>query len=186
MTVDEVRRVLKKASSYDSRKVDDPTVNNWHDMLAGITYGEAIAAIDNYYSSTREWMMPSDLLRLVRHARTEREEADIRKNSRGLPWDHCGNADCPCTHTHCSKGILDRLVPYQTGPDHPFPGKIYMKAQRCPVCHPGASQSVAPIVEVADAEPERCRTCGSIRPIHDAKVAAGVASGVVDHEWVAR
>ncbi|WP_213452870.1 hypothetical protein [Rhizomonospora bruguierae] len=82
MNVAEAAAVLAKAAAFDRRTVGDADILAWHEILADVAVDDALAAVAAHYRDTRDWLMPSDVIRLARKVRAERRE---RSEALALP-----------------------------------------------------------------------------------------------------
>jgi hypothetical protein len=75
MSLADVARVLAVAQSYDNRKVDEVVVESWHRVLGHLEYDDALTAVHRHYATSRDWMMPIDVIDGSKLIRRERLEA---------------------------------------------------------------------------------------------------------------
>ena len=75
MTPAEAAELLTLCSGYDNRKPNADTAKAWALVLDGMDHSECMAAIVQHYRESREWLMPADIVRLVRAGRRQRVEA---------------------------------------------------------------------------------------------------------------
>lgn len=61
----ETRQLLIKASALDNRLVTNMSVKAWHDVVRGLDYGVAVAALDEHYRTSEAYLMPTHVLRLA-------------------------------------------------------------------------------------------------------------------------
>lgn len=77
----ETSELLTLMSLVDNRAVTPEMVIVWHEILDGILYLEAVAAMKAHYRTSTKWLMPGHLVELVEQSRTEarREPAKQRR-----------------------------------------------------------------------------------------------------------
>lgn len=79
--------VLAKASAYDNRRPQGTTIAEraesqritvaaWAEALDDMTRADALDAVTEHYASTRDWLMPADINRIVATHRRARITAD--------------------------------------------------------------------------------------------------------------
>lgn len=76
MTPDETALVLGKAALYDQRRISEPDVFAWHEILADVPYADALAAVVRHYTDNSVRVWPADVLRISR-------EIDHQRRGRG-------------------------------------------------------------------------------------------------------
>lgn len=70
MNQPEAAKILVKIAAYDRRTIGLADVEAWLEALDGIvTFDEALIAVRDHYRESREFMMPSDLIKLARKNR---------------------------------------------------------------------------------------------------------------------
>jgi hypothetical protein len=69
MTPSEAATVLTFAAAFDRRTVGETDARAWSMALPNVALDEAQAAIVEHYRESRDFMMPSDVLRIVRRIR---------------------------------------------------------------------------------------------------------------------
>lgn len=72
MNLSETGEALALASEYDNRHFTAETSSAWWDLLRSYSLDEVKAAIRKHYNETREWMMPADLVRIIKVERRKR------------------------------------------------------------------------------------------------------------------
>lgn len=83
MTDEDVLKLLALMSMADNRKPprkDDPegaklVIDFWLGMIGDLAYSDCAAAIQAHYQESREWIMPADIRRRVKSARSARLSA---------------------------------------------------------------------------------------------------------------
>ena len=77
----ETSELLTLMSLVDNRAVTPEMVIVWHELLDGILYLEAVAAMKAHYRTSTKWLMPGHLVELVEQSRAEarREPAKQRR-----------------------------------------------------------------------------------------------------------
>lgn len=72
MRLTETGALLALVSAYDNRNFNEETTAAWYDLLAPYTLAEAKHAVKKHYSETRDWLMPADVLRIIKAERRAR------------------------------------------------------------------------------------------------------------------
>lgn len=72
MRPSETATLLAMIAAYDRRTVGEADVAAWHAELEPYDLAAAAAAVRDYYRTSRDWLMPADLVRLIRAARAAR------------------------------------------------------------------------------------------------------------------
>lgn len=72
MTKTEVAMLLTMAAAFDRRTIGDADVLAWHQILERVVFEDAKQAIVDHYGSTRDWLMPVDVLTAVKRMRKDR------------------------------------------------------------------------------------------------------------------
>lgn len=72
VTAPEAAALLAIASSFDNRAQNSAATRAWAEALADVDFGDAQTAIVNHYATSREWIMPADVLNGVRAIEAER------------------------------------------------------------------------------------------------------------------
>lgn len=72
MNLSETAEALALASEYDNRHFTAETSAAWHDLLHPYTLNEAKHAIKKHYNESRDWMMPADVVRIIKTERRSR------------------------------------------------------------------------------------------------------------------
>lgn len=76
----ELAQLLTVVSGFDNRKVTPDTVEIWFPLLQDIESDIALAAVQEHYRNSREWLMPSDIRAQAKRMqeRLDREERRMR------------------------------------------------------------------------------------------------------------
>lgn len=74
MNFDETSQVLAAIQIYDNRRVDDATVKAWHKMIGRFTLADCLAAVEQYFTTNTDWLMPAHIIRNVKAFRSRRIE----------------------------------------------------------------------------------------------------------------
>lgn len=129
MTTEQTSHLLAACASADNRKPSAPALLMWTKIAqqSGWTYDEAVEAVARHYANSREWIMPSDITRIIAERRAEAR--------RSQPW--CGECDDATT----------RQVPVET-PD----GERWAPCSRC---HPSRVTVAPPELHAANAPSQR-------------------------------
>lgn len=72
MRLTETGALLALISAYDNRQFNEETTAAWYDLLGPYTLAEAKHAVKKHYSETRDWLMPADVLRIIKTERRAR------------------------------------------------------------------------------------------------------------------
>lgn len=70
----EVAKLLTLISAIDNRRVDEVTVEMWHQILSGHDYEEAAQAVPQYFADSDTYLAPRGLLvkmKTIREAKAE-------------------------------------------------------------------------------------------------------------------
>lgn len=78
MNVEETGMLLAAAAAFDSRDVGDSDILAWHRLLHGYRFADAQVALERHYSSSRDWLMPFDVIDGIKTLRAERLRDHIR------------------------------------------------------------------------------------------------------------
>jgi hypothetical protein len=81
----EAGKLLGLMALYDNRKVGDPDIVAWMNVIGDLRYDDAAQSVTDYYRDTRERIMPADIRERVREIRSRRiDDAPL-----GDPPDEC-------------------------------------------------------------------------------------------------
>lgn len=72
MRLTETGALLALISAYDNRQFNEETTAAWYDLLSPYTLAEAKHAVKKHYSESRDWLMPADILRIIKAERKNR------------------------------------------------------------------------------------------------------------------
>lgn len=72
MRLTETGQLLALISAYDNRNFNEETAAAWYDLLAPYTLAEAKHAVKKHYTESRDWLMPADVLRIIKTERRNR------------------------------------------------------------------------------------------------------------------
>lgn len=72
MRLTETGALLALISAYDNRNFNEETTAAWYDLLSPYTLAEAKHAVKKHYSESRDWLMPADVLRIIKTERRNR------------------------------------------------------------------------------------------------------------------
>lgn len=85
MTPSEAATLLSMAAAFDNRKVSEETVSAWVAALADLRFEDCRAAVVEHYKTSRDWLMPADIRKMVRRVRAKRiAEAKFPEPPSGL------------------------------------------------------------------------------------------------------
>lgn len=88
ITQDNVVDLLSVVTSYDRRKAGVPEVVSWHEALSRAQVGmdEAVEAVHRHFSTSTDYLMPANVIMLVKAIRQDRaREAQRRGAITGPP-----------------------------------------------------------------------------------------------------
>lgn len=71
MNRDDVRALLRHASHFDGRPVNEEMVDAWHDILRPLHADQAMQAVQNHFSSSDRKLMPSHVMEGVKKIRED-------------------------------------------------------------------------------------------------------------------
>lgn len=66
MTPQEAWQLLVLDSTFTGRTVDKMTAITWAEILANVSIADATAALKDYYTTERKWIMPVDIIDRVK------------------------------------------------------------------------------------------------------------------------
>lgn len=72
MNRSETAQLLTKIAAFDRRTIGEADVLAWHEILEPFPLADCLDAVRAYFSETREWCMPSDVVQRVQAVRTQR------------------------------------------------------------------------------------------------------------------
>lgn len=72
MRLTETGELLALISAYDNRNFNKETTAAWYDLLSQYTLAEAKHAVKKHYAESRDWLMPADVLRIIKTERSRR------------------------------------------------------------------------------------------------------------------
>lgn len=72
MNRSETAQLLTKIAAFDRRTIGEADVMAWHEIVEPLNLAECLAAVRDYFTDTREWCMPSDVVNRVKTKRRER------------------------------------------------------------------------------------------------------------------
>ena len=82
----ETSQLLALIALVDNRPVTPEVVVVWHELLDGITYAEAVAAMKAYYRDNAKWLMPAHIVEIVTASRREVSLEDGRRKRQMRDW----------------------------------------------------------------------------------------------------
>ena len=88
MNPGDTARLLGIAAAFDQRTVGKADVAAWYKVLEGVRYVDAEQAVLEHYSSTRDRLMPFDVLNGVKAIRSERVREHVRLHGGYVPSDN--------------------------------------------------------------------------------------------------
>jgi hypothetical protein len=86
----EAAKVLTLCAVYDRRTIGETDATEWHNVLESVRFEDATVAVRQYYATTRQWVMPSDVLAGVKRLRAERLARETDQLPTGDPDDVVG------------------------------------------------------------------------------------------------
>lgn len=69
----EVAKLLARASAFDNRIVNDVNVAAWHEVLWQVDYDLAVAAVNEHFKTSTEYLMP---VHVSNGAKVQRDRRD--------------------------------------------------------------------------------------------------------------
>lgn len=72
MNIAQTAEVLAAVQLYDARKIDEATIKAWHRMLADYSLSDCLAAIEEHFKTSTDWMLPAHIIRRVKSVRARR------------------------------------------------------------------------------------------------------------------
>lgn len=72
MNLADCAAVLAKCAAFDRRTVGDSDILAWYEVLATVEVADALEAVTRWYTTNRDWIMPSDVRKLARDINQER------------------------------------------------------------------------------------------------------------------
>jgi hypothetical protein len=92
----EAAALLTVAAAFDNRKPDADQAKVWALALDGLRFIDCRDAIVTHYQSSREWLMPADVIRGVKRLRRDRRHTP--GTSRTPPGPSVTARCCPVRH----------------------------------------------------------------------------------------
>jgi hypothetical protein len=83
----EAAKILTLCAVYDRRTIGESDVAAWSDVLNLVRFEDAAIAVRQHYASSRQWVMPSDVVDGVRRLRAERLARETDQVPMGDPDD---------------------------------------------------------------------------------------------------
>ena len=75
MDLEETGRLLAKCAAFDRRTVGEADIRAWHEVFRDIPLADALVAVTRWYSTHREWVMPSDVRSIALDIERDRRRA---------------------------------------------------------------------------------------------------------------
>lgn len=75
MTPAETAKLLAMVQTFDRRNVGESEITGWHAVLADLVFEDCRDAVVEYFRSSRDWLMPADVVDGVRRLQLRRIEA---------------------------------------------------------------------------------------------------------------
>lgn len=72
MNMRETSQLLTKASLVDNRKLTNETTMAWQEILAGVEYADAMAALTHHRATSTDYLQPAHIVAGARRIRAER------------------------------------------------------------------------------------------------------------------
>jgi hypothetical protein len=91
MTPNEAAKLLAVAAAFDNRKPDADSATAWAAALDGHRFEDCRDAIVQHYRTSREWIMPADVITAVKKTRTSRLEDVAPTPPAGMDPDDTGS-----------------------------------------------------------------------------------------------
>lgn len=80
MRISDTAQVLARIAVFNNRTVDELVIKAWHEILEPYELADCLRAVTEYFQSSKEWIMPADVLSLVKGYREDR----IREFKNGI------------------------------------------------------------------------------------------------------
>lgn len=65
-------QVLARIAVFNNRSVDELVITAWHELLEPYELADCLRAVTEYFQRSKEWIMPVDVLNLVKEYREDR------------------------------------------------------------------------------------------------------------------
>jgi hypothetical protein len=79
MRLSETAQLLTLCAAFDRRTIGESDVAAWTDVLGTAAYDDASDVVKLHYATSREWLMPCDVLSGVKRLRAARISAAIEE-----------------------------------------------------------------------------------------------------------
>jgi hypothetical protein len=73
----EIAKLLARASAVDNRIITEESVQAWFELLSNVPYEFAVAAVNEHFKNSTEYLLPAHIVAGARRAR-DRAERDQR------------------------------------------------------------------------------------------------------------
>lgn len=93
MNKTETSQLLALIRLIDNRPITPEVVVVWNELLGGIGYEEAVAAMKAYYRQSSKWLMPAHLIELVEAARADADREAGRRKRELMDWCETNGID---------------------------------------------------------------------------------------------
>lgn len=169
MTKTEVAKLLTLIVAFDRRTIGEADVEAWHLIVADLEADDCAAAVKHHYSTSRDWLMPSDVRTFAVNAARGREgqrrqaELDAQLAAENPPGELKSRPVAALTTGH--------LVPVDNEV------RVDRRAQLRAAAHTKRQQTEADVAAVAAADAHReqleqaRRDCASREPARMPEVA---------------
>lgn len=118
MNSDEVIDLLTTAAAFDRRTVGEADVIAWQSAVGDLDFPDARDAVVQHYRNTRDWIMPSDVRRLVKAIR------DARLTLAPVPAPPAELADRPRDYRTALKAALAKMARGWPAPPRQITAKV--------------------------------------------------------------
>lgn len=75
MRIIDTAHVLAKIQAFTNRNVDEAVITTWHEILEPYELEDCLRAVTDYFRRSKEWLMPIDILELVKGYQADRLKA---------------------------------------------------------------------------------------------------------------
>lgn len=80
MNEEETTLLLTSAAAFDRRTIGEADVIAWTKLLQDYRFEDAQLALERHYASSREWVMPFDIIDGIKTIRAERRAQYVREH----------------------------------------------------------------------------------------------------------
>lgn len=80
MNEEETAILLTSAAAFDRRTIGEADVIAWSKLLQDYRFEDAMTALERHYASSREWVMPFDIIEGIKTIRAARRAEYVRQH----------------------------------------------------------------------------------------------------------